>query len=55
LANFSSIKSLFELVDIQTELEDVIGKPVDLVLQKNLKERIRPYMYKDLTPLYGKR
>jgi len=55
LVDFDSVKSLFELVHIENTFTNILGKPVDLVLKKNLKKRIEPYVLKDLKTLYEKR
>ena len=40
-------KSLFDMMDIQFALEDVLKKKVDLVEYKAIKPRLRPYILKD--------
>lgn len=40
-------KSLFDLVGLQLELEDVLQKKVDLVEYGALKKQIIPYVQKD--------
>ena len=35
-------------MDLKFELEDVFGVPVDLVLADSLKDRIRPFVEKDV-------
>ncbi len=42
---------LFDLVHIKTELEEVLGAPVDLIPRDGLKERVRVAAEKDLVPL----
>ena len=40
-------KSLFDMMDIQFALEDILKKKVDLVEYKAIKPRLRPYILKD--------
>jgi len=40
-------KSLFEVMDIQFELEKALGKKVDLVEYQNIKTRLKPYILKN--------
>lgn len=41
LATFSESVGLFEMVDIQQRLEELLGRPVDLIPRRQLKRRIR--------------
>ena len=40
-------KSLFDMMDIQFELEDVLKKKVDLVEYDLIKPRLKPYILKE--------
>jgi predicted nucleotidyltransferase len=40
LVSFSTLPSLFEFIDLQIYLSDVLGKKVDLVILEDLKPRI---------------
>ena len=40
---------------VQNSFSDFLNKKVDLVIKSNLKTRIKPYIMKDLQPLYEKR
>ncbi len=40
-------KSLFDMMDIQFELEDVLKKKVDLVEYDYIKPRLKPYILKN--------
>ncbi len=52
LVNFRNPISLLKLVQIQLELSDKIGVPVDLVTKNSLKnKRLIKYIYKDLITL----
>lgn len=43
--------SLFDLVGVEQELEDLTGKKVDVVVYRALKPRIRKYVDQDLLPI----
>ena len=47
LAEFSEPVG-FEIVDLAIELEALLGRRVDLVSQGAVRERMRPYVEKDL-------
>jgi hypothetical protein len=55
LVKFEKNISLFDLARAQNSFVDFFNKPVDLVMEKNLKPRIRPYVEKDLITIYEKR
>lgn len=55
LVDFSKTKSLFDFAQIKFNLEDKIGREVDLVMKKNVKPFLRPFIKKDLATLYEKR
>ncbi len=38
---------LFEFIGLEQKLEDILGRPVDLVEYRALKPRIKPYVLKD--------
>jgi predicted nucleotidyltransferase len=40
-------------VGLQQELEDILGKKVDLVSQKAINKYIKPYIQRDLIKIYG--
>jgi uncharacterized protein len=44
--------SLFRLEDLNRELEELLGRKVDLASKKGLKDRVRPYVMRDLRILY---
>lgn len=52
LVDFNTTKSLFELADLKISLENVLGKKVDLVMRKNIKKIIEPYINQDLITIY---
>jgi uncharacterized protein len=43
--------SLFDLVGVEQELEDLTGQKVDVVIYRALKTRIRSYVDQDLVPI----
>ena len=55
LYEFDSPKSLFQLMNIKDEFEDLIGQPVDLVSKRYIKPLVRPYIERDLITIYEKR
>ena len=44
--------SLFQLEDLSQELEQLLGRKVDLVSKRGLKPRVRPYVMRDLRIVY---
>ena len=54
LVRFSKPKG-FDWVDAALEIEDVLGRKVDLVTENSLSPHIREFILKDLQVLYGKR
>jgi predicted nucleotidyltransferase len=44
--------SLFRLDDLNRELEELLGRRVDVASKKGLKERVRPYVMRDLRIVY---
>lgn len=54
LVDYKQPKSLFELGGLIAELEDMLGKEVDLVKRHNIKPLLRPYIDKDVITLYEK-
>lgn len=52
LVDFSDKKSLFDLVRLQSELEQTFEKKVDLVPRRNLKPALKIYISTDLSPIY---
>jgi hypothetical protein len=53
LVKFKKTISLLDLVRIQNELSQKLGKKIDLVTEPSLRnERIKKYIYKDLRIIY---
>jgi uncharacterized protein len=44
--------SLFRLDDLNRELEELLGRKVDLASKRGLKPRVRPYVMRDLRIVY---
>lgn len=53
LVEFSSGISLLQFVNIQLELEDILGKKVDLVEINTLKPQLRANILKEQIAIYG--
>ena len=51
LVDFPPGTSIIDIIDIQHELEVLLGVPVDLVPRRGLKERVRVRVARDLLPL----
>ena len=54
LVRFSKPKG-YNWLDAAFEIEEVLGKKVDLITEKGLSPHVRDYVYKDLQVLYGER
>lgn len=55
LVRFSRPKSLFDLVGLEIELSDRLGRKVDLITEKYLHPYLHPQVSKDLKIIYGQR
>ena len=55
LVNFKNPISLFDHAGIELELEERIGKKVDLVTEHGLSKFIRPFIINELVTLYERR
>ncbi len=48
--------SLLQLVQVQQEISDELGIPVDMVTENSLKNRrLRHYIYQDLIPIFDEK
>ncbi|MBL8181563.1 MAG: nucleotidyltransferase family protein [Blastocatellia bacterium] len=54
LVRFSKPKG-YDFLDAAIEIEEALGKKVDLITENGLSKHIREYVYKDLQVLYGER
>ncbi len=52
LVNFKSPVSLFDHAGIEMELEEKVGRKVDLVTRNALSKYLRPFIMNDLVTLY---
>jgi hypothetical protein len=55
LVNLTKDKSLFDLVGLKLELEDKLGKKVDVVTYRAIKPRLKDIILKDEKIIYEKR
>ena len=55
LVRFSETKSLVEIVRIERELAEYLGRPVDLVTEAELSPYIRDEVLSQASPLYAAR
>lgn len=53
LVRFSKPKSLLALVTLEQQIEDVLGRPVDLLTEAALSPYLRHRILQDLRVLYG--
>ena len=51
LVEFEGGKSLFDLVHLQDELEEILGQPADVVTYSSLHRRIRDRVLREQDPL----
>jgi uncharacterized protein len=54
LIRFAKPKSLLGHIGVTNQFEDVLGKEVDLITEKELSPHIRENVLRDLTIIYGK-
>lgn len=52
LVEFNKPVGLIHLIHTEHELEDVLGKNVDLITKGGLSKYIKPYIQDDLTTIY---
>lgn len=52
LARFHAIGNLFEFVGVKLDLEDALGKKVDLVEMGALRSEFRPYVDRDKVRIF---
>lgn len=53
LYRFRETIGLFKLIGLQQDLEEKLDKKVDLVSEKYLNPKLRPYVLNDLRVIYG--
>lgn len=54
MIDFDETKSLFDLADIKIQLQEKLGKKVELSMRGHIKESLKSYINKDLITLYEK-
>lgn len=54
LVDFKENKSLMDIGGVQYDLQQELGRKVDLISRKNIKPEIKKYIYNDLRVLYEK-
>ncbi len=54
LVDFEKPIGLLELIGIEHQLEDRLGKKVDLIPKDSLSKYVKPYIQDDLTVIYEK-
>ncbi len=55
LVRFSKPKSIFDLVGLEIEISERLGRKADIITEKYLHPYIRPQVSKDLKVFYGQR
>lgn len=53
LYHFKDTIGLFKLIGLQQELQEKLNKKVDLVSEKYVHPKLKPYILKDLKVIYG--
>jgi predicted nucleotidyltransferase len=51
LIDFKDQLDLLTIIGIEQELEEILGKKVDLITYKSLNKHLKPFIEKDLIPL----
>lgn len=54
MIDFDETKSLFDLADIKIQLQEKLGKKVELSLRGHIKESLKSYINEDLITVYEK-
>jgi uncharacterized protein len=54
MIDFDEIKSLFDLADIKIQLQEKLGRKVELSMRGYIKESLKSYINKDLITVYEK-
>jgi predicted nucleotidyltransferase len=47
-------KSLLDMIHLKNELEDFLGRKVDVITYNSINPRIENYIYQDEVKIYGK-
>lgn len=55
LVEFNEVKGLFEFIGIGLDLEDILGKKIDLFTEENLRLFIKDRVMEELVVIYDER
>ncbi|MDO5523280.1 MAG: nucleotidyltransferase family protein [Bacteroidia bacterium] len=53
LVNFNRNLSLFDLGGIKYDLTELLDRPIDIVTERSINKRVKPFIEKDLKTIYG--
>lgn len=53
IVNFSEKKNLFDLIGLQQDLEETLGKKVDLITESSIKPNRKKYIEKDMHVIFS--
>lgn len=53
LVEMPEASGLFDLLALQTDLEELFSRSVDLVEYNAIRERLKPYILHDQTPIFA--
>lgn len=53
LVTFSPDADLFDAYDLKQDIQNTLHIAVDIVSDKAIVSQLKPYIYKNLTPIYG--
>lgn len=53
LVEMPEASGLFDFLALQSDLEELFSRPVDLVEYNAIKERLKPYILHDQTPIFA--
>ncbi len=53
LVEMPKTSRLFDFLALQSDLEETLSRPVDLVEYEAIKERLKPYILHDQTPIFA--
>ncbi len=51
LVDYVNVPTLLTLIAFEQDVEDLLGRSVDISIEKNLKKYIRPSVNRDVVPL----
>ena len=53
LVSFNGNPTLFDLMDMEDKISSFLGIKIDLVTEKSMHPKLKPYIDKDLQIIYG--